>query len=94
MCMGGGGGGGFGGGGMGGGGSFAGSNFGVGSAGTGLSMGDGGDTKLGVIGGFEPTKVALANEGQKEFLGSKPGYDEEKLQALANKKGKSQLYVT
>ena len=94
MCMGGGGGGGFGGGGMGGGG-FAGSSFGIGSIGQGMNMGSGGDTKLGIVGGADPTKTYdLANEGQKEFLGSTPGYDEDKLKALANKKGKSQLYVS
>ena len=33
-------------------------------------------------------------EGQKEFLGSKPGFDEKKLTALANKAGKQSLYVS
>ena len=33
-------------------------------------------------------------EGGKEFLGSKPGFDEKKLTALANKAGKQSLYVS
>ena len=33
-------------------------------------------------------------EGGKEFLGSKPGFDEKKLQALANRSGKQSLYVS
>ena len=95
MCSFGGGGGGFGGGGGGMGAGFASgfdSNFGVGS---GLSFGgDGGDT---VALGAEPiTKSVDPNikEGQKEFMGYKPGYDEKKLTALANKSGKSSLYVS
>ena len=93
MCMGGGGGGGFGGGGMGGGGSFVGSDFSAGNMGTGLSFGGEGSS-LPV--GEQIVKPVNPNvkEGEKGFLGSKPGFDEKKLTALANRSGKQSLYVS
>lgn len=93
MCSFGGGGGGFGGGGMGGGGSFVGSDFNVGSMGTGLAFGgEGSSLPMGeeIV---KPVNPSI-KEGEKAFLGSKPGYDEKKLTALANKSGKSSLYVS
>tara|TARA_A100001388_G_scaffold135344_1_gene100283 strand:+ start:4024 stop:4299 length:276 start_codon:yes stop_codon:yes gene_type:complete len=91
MCMGGGGGGGGGGFGGGGGGGFG----GFGNFGTGLSFGGGSGNLLAAPGGGI-TKPVNPNikEGQKEFLGSKPGFDEKKLTALANKAGKESLYVS
>tara|TARA_E500000331_G_scaffold336868_1_gene364425 strand:+ start:609 stop:890 length:282 start_codon:yes stop_codon:yes gene_type:complete len=93
MCGGfGGGGGGFGGGGSGMGGGFTGfdSNFGNSA---GLSFGGSGSDVLAPM--DSPTKTYdMTDEERKQFLGSKPGYDEKKLQALANKKGKQSLYIS
>ena len=94
MCsFGGGGGGGFGGGGGSGGGFASGFDYGFGNMTSGLSFGgDGGDT---VALGAEPIVNSVdpnIKEGEKKFMGSKPGYDEKKLTALANKSGKSSLY--
>ena len=91
MCMGGGGGGGFGGGGMGGGGSFAGSDFGIGAMSSGFGCGSA--TEMGTLGGItSPTPTV--KEGGKDFLGSKPGFSEKKMQALANRSGKTSLYIS
>ena len=92
MCMGGGGGGGgFGGGGFGGGGA------GFGNFGTGLNFGGGMGDGSGIEMGAEIVKNPVnpnIREGGKQFLGSKPGFDEKKLQALANRSGKQSLYVS
>tara|TARA_A100001035_G_scaffold140209_1_gene110144 strand:- start:7 stop:285 length:279 start_codon:yes stop_codon:yes gene_type:complete len=92
MCMGGGGGGGFGGGG----GGFGGGGLNFGNFGTGLNfgggMGDGGMTDMG--GGITKPVDPNVKEGEKAFLGSKPGFDEKKLQALANRSGKQSLYIS
>ena len=94
MCMGGGGGGGMGGGGMGGGGGFAGSSFGIGNMSSGLSFGGSGSE----IVSAPLTGVTNDNdnvtEANKKFLGSKPGFSEKKMQALANRSGKSSLYIS
>ena len=90
MCMGGGGGGG-GGGFGGGGGGFS----GFGNFGTGLSFGGGsGNLMSAPVDGITKPVNPNVKEGQKEFLGSKPGFDEKKLPALANKAGKESLYVS
>ena len=98
MCgMGGGGGGGMGGGGFGGGGlGFGGLDFGIGNIGTGLSMGGGGDGLVSapVDSLTKPADPNDITEGRKQFLGSKPGFDEKKMQALANRSGKSSLYIS
>tara|TARA_Y100001935_G_C17164394_1_gene436943 strand:+ start:469 stop:768 length:300 start_codon:yes stop_codon:yes gene_type:complete len=99
MCgMGGGGGGGMGGGGLGGGGlGFGGLDFGIGNIGTGLSMGGGGDGLVSapvdsLTKPIDPNDITT--EGDKKFLGSKPGFSEKKMQALANRSGKSSLYIS
>ena len=93
MCMGGGGGGGgFGGGGFGGGGAGFG-NFGTGlNFGGSLGGGSGNLMSAPVDGITKPVNPNI-REGGKQFLGSKPGFDEKKLQALANRSGKQSLYV-
>ena len=95
MCgMGGGGGGGMGGGGLGGGGlGFGGFDFGIGNVGTGLSFGGGGDTVAAPINPITNPTPSVT-EGDKKFLGSKPGFSEKKMQALANRSGKSSLYIS
>ena len=91
MCMGGGGGGGgFGGGGFGGGSGFG--NFGTGLN-FGGSMGDGSGMEMGAEIAKNPVNPNV-KEGKKGFLGSKPGFDEKKLTALANRSGKQSLYVS
>ena len=90
MCMGGGGGGG----GMGGGGMGGGGFSGFGNFGTGLSFGGGsGNLMSAPVDGITKPVNPNIKEGQKQFLGSKPGFDEKKLQALANRSGKQSLYV-
>ena len=94
MCMGGGGGGGGGGFGGGGGGGYGG--FGsIGNIGgiSGLGGGSGNLMSAPANGIVSPVNPNV-KEGSKEFLGSKPGFDEKKLQALANKAGKESLYVS
>ena len=91
MCMGGGGGGG----GMGGGGMGGGGFSGFGNFGTGLSFGGGsGNLMSAPVDGIVKPVNPNVKEGSKEFLGSKPGFDEKKLTALANKAGKTSLYVS
>lgn len=96
MCAGGGGGGsGGGGGGMGGGfgGGFSGMDFGFG--GNSLSFGGGGNGDLvaAPVEGITSPVNPNIDEADKKFLGSKPGFSEDKMTALANKSGKSQLYI-
>ena len=96
--MGGGGGGGMGGGGLGGGGlGFGGLDFGIGNVGTGLSFGGGGSDIVSapvdsLTKPIDPNDITT--EGDKKFLGSKPGFSEKKMQALANRSGKSSLYIS
>ena len=93
MCGMGGGGGGGGGGFGGGGGGFGGFDFGIGNVGTGLSFGGGGDTVAAPINPITNPTPSIT-EGDKKFLGSKPGFSEKKMQALANRSGKSSLYIS
>jgi len=92
MCMGGGGGGGFGGGGAGGGGGYGG---GYGSGIEGIGGSGGSDIGLNdPVGGITtPTVSETVSESSSEFLGSTPGFSEDAMTVLANKKGKSQLYI-
>lgn len=90
MCM--GGGGGFGGGGFGGGGGYGG-GYGSGIEGIGGSGGSDSGLQNPVGGITTPTVSETVDQSSSQFLGSTPGFSEDAMTVLANKKGKSELYV-